>query len=46
MVLDGLNSKTIASLEIATGIPLVYRLNADTTVDSKTILDKDIDHDA
>ena len=45
MVLDGMTTKTIPSLEIATGIPLVYQLNADTTVESKTILDKDIDHD-
>ena len=45
MVLDGMTTKTIASLEIATGIPLVYRLKADTTVESKLILDKDIDQD-
>lgn len=45
MVLDGMTTKTIASLEIATGIPLVYQLKADTTVDSKLILDKDIDQD-
>ena len=45
MVLDGMTTKTIASLEIATGIPLVYRLKADTTVESKTVLDKDIDQD-
>ena len=45
MVLDGMTTKTIASLEIATGIPLVYRLKSDTTVESKLILDKDIDED-
>jgi 2,3-bisphosphoglycerate-dependent phosphoglycerate mutase len=39
MVLDGLTPKTIPSLELATGIPLVYRLNADTTVKDKQILD-------
>ncbi|GHE53966.1 2,3-bisphosphoglycerate-dependent phosphoglycerate mutase [Camelimonas fluminis] len=38
MVLDGLNTDTIAGLELATGVPLVYRLNADTTVASKEIL--------
>ncbi|WP_230530266.1 2,3-bisphosphoglycerate-dependent phosphoglycerate mutase [Microvirga roseola] len=38
MVLDGLTSETIPSLELATGIPLVYRLNADTTVADKKIL--------
>jgi 2,3-bisphosphoglycerate-dependent phosphoglycerate mutase len=46
MVLDGLTTKTIASLEIATGIPLVYQLKADTTVESKSVLERDIDHDA
>ncbi|KQO59353.1 phosphoglyceromutase [Methylobacterium sp. Leaf469] len=45
MVLDGLTTKTIASLEIATGIPLVYQLKADTTVESKSVLERDIDHD-
>ena len=45
MVLDGMTTKTIASLEIATGVPLVYHLAADTTVEAKTMLDKDIDHD-
>ncbi len=44
MVLDGMTTKTIASLEIATGIPLVYALKADTTVESKTVLEHDIDH--
>lgn len=44
MVLDGLTTKTIASLEIATGIPLVYLLKADTTVDSKVVLERDIDN--
>jgi 2,3-bisphosphoglycerate-dependent phosphoglycerate mutase len=44
MVLDGMTTKTIASLEIATGIPLVYQLKADTTVESKTVLEHDIDH--
>ena len=34
---------TIAGLEIATGVPLVYRLKADTTVASKTVLERDID---
>lgn len=38
MVLDGLNPQTIPSVELATGVPLVYRLNADSTVENKTIL--------
>jgi len=45
MVLAGMTTKTIASPAIATGIPLVYQLTADTTVESKTVLDKDIDQD-
>ena len=38
MVLDGLTPKTIPSMELATGVPLVYRLNADSTVQSKDVL--------
>ena len=38
MVLDGLSPDTIPSVELATGVPLVYKLNADSTVESKTIL--------
>jgi 2,3-bisphosphoglycerate-dependent phosphoglycerate mutase len=38
LVLDRLTTKTIPTLEIATGVPLVYRLNADSTVASKEIL--------
>ena len=43
MVLDHLNTATIAGLEIATGVPLVYHLDADTTVASKSVLERDID---
>jgi 2,3-bisphosphoglycerate-dependent phosphoglycerate mutase len=39
MVLDGLTSEMIPSLELATGIPLVYDLNDDTTVASKKVLE-------
>jgi 2,3-bisphosphoglycerate-dependent phosphoglycerate mutase len=39
MVLDRLTPKTIPKLELATGLPLVYRLNADTTVASKEVLE-------
>jgi 2,3-bisphosphoglycerate-dependent phosphoglycerate mutase len=39
MVLDGYTPDTIPSLEIGTGIPMVYRLNADTTVASKAVLE-------
>jgi 2,3-bisphosphoglycerate-dependent phosphoglycerate mutase len=39
MVLDGLTPDTIPSLELATGIPLVYKLNADTSVADKKVLE-------
>jgi 2,3-bisphosphoglycerate-dependent phosphoglycerate mutase len=38
MVLDRLTPKTIPSMELATGVPLVYRLHADSTVASKDVL--------
>lgn len=38
MVLDGLTPDTIPSMELATGVPLVYRLKGDTTVESKDVL--------
>ena len=38
MVLDGLTPETIPSMELATGIPLVYRLKADTSVETKQVL--------
>ena len=39
MVLDGLNQDEVVRLEIGTGVPLVYRLNADTSVADKQVLD-------
>jgi 2,3-bisphosphoglycerate-dependent phosphoglycerate mutase len=39
MVLERLDEKTIPTLELKTGVPLVYRLNADTTVASKQVLE-------
>ncbi|MCB8821865.1 2,3-bisphosphoglycerate-dependent phosphoglycerate mutase [Microvirga rosea] len=39
MVLDGLTPETIPSMELATGVPLVYNLNADTTVATKKVLE-------
>jgi 2,3-bisphosphoglycerate-dependent phosphoglycerate mutase len=39
MVLDRLSPDEIVKLEIGTGIPLVYRLNADTSVAEKQVLD-------
>ncbi|MBV1705108.1 MAG: 2,3-bisphosphoglycerate-dependent phosphoglycerate mutase [Hyphomicrobiales bacterium] len=38
MTLDGLTPKSIPGVELDTGVPLVYRLNADSTVASKRIL--------
>jgi 2,3-bisphosphoglycerate-dependent phosphoglycerate mutase len=39
MVLDRLTPKTVPAMELATGIPLVYRLHADSTVASKEVLE-------
>jgi 2,3-bisphosphoglycerate-dependent phosphoglycerate mutase len=39
MVLDGLTPETIPELELATGVPLVYRLKPDSTVETKETLD-------
>ncbi len=44
MVLDHMTTQTIAGLEIATGVPLVYRLASDTTVAAKSVLERDIDN--
>ncbi len=38
MVLDRLTPETIPNMELATGVPLVYRLKPDSTVASKEIL--------
>jgi len=39
MVLDRMTPDTITSLNLATGVPIIYRLNADTTVASKEVLE-------
>ncbi len=39
MVLDGLTRKQVTRLNLGTGVPLVYTLNADSTVFSKEILE-------
>lgn len=39
MILDRMTTETILGLNIATGVPMVYKMNADTTVASKEILD-------
>ena len=35
MVLDKHTTESITKLNIATGVPMIYRLNADSTVASK-----------
>jgi 2,3-bisphosphoglycerate-dependent phosphoglycerate mutase len=39
MALDGLSGEEIVKVELGTGVPIVYRLNADSTVASKEILE-------
>jgi 2,3-bisphosphoglycerate-dependent phosphoglycerate mutase len=38
MALDGLTPDEVVKLELATGVPVVYRLHADSTVASKEVL--------
>jgi 2,3-bisphosphoglycerate-dependent phosphoglycerate mutase len=38
MALDGMTGEEIVRTELATGVPIVYRLNSDATVASKEIL--------
>lgn len=39
MALEGLSSQEIIERELGTGIPIVYRLNADSTIASKEVLE-------
>jgi len=39
MVLDHMSTESITSLNLATGVPMIYKLNADTTVASKEVLE-------
>lgn len=39
MVLDQLTPDTVPRLEIATGVPIIYQLNADSTVGSRIVVD-------
>jgi 2,3-bisphosphoglycerate-dependent phosphoglycerate mutase len=39
MVLDGLSKDEVVKLELPTGQPILYRLNADSTVASKEVMD-------
>jgi 2,3-bisphosphoglycerate-dependent phosphoglycerate mutase len=38
MVLDGLSREEVTELNLDTGVPMIYRLKADTTVQSKEVL--------
>jgi len=38
MAMEGLSSKEIVTLELATGEPILYEINADSTIASKTML--------
>jgi 2,3-bisphosphoglycerate-dependent phosphoglycerate mutase len=38
MVLEGMSKEQILNLNLATGVPVVYQLNADSTVKSKQVL--------
>ncbi|MFC3723825.1 2,3-bisphosphoglycerate-dependent phosphoglycerate mutase [Neoaquamicrobium sediminum] len=39
MALDGLSGEEVVKVELGTGVPIVYRLNADSTVASKEIIE-------
>jgi 2,3-bisphosphoglycerate-dependent phosphoglycerate mutase len=39
MALDGLTGEEIVKQELATGVPVIYKLNADSTVKSKEVLE-------
>jgi 2,3-bisphosphoglycerate-dependent phosphoglycerate mutase len=39
MALDGLSADEIVKMELATGVPVIYRLNADSSVASKEVLE-------
>ena len=38
MALDGLTGEEVVKVELGTGVPIVYRLNADSTVAEKEVL--------
>jgi 2,3-bisphosphoglycerate-dependent phosphoglycerate mutase len=39
MALEGMSGEEIVKLELGTGVPMIYRLNADSTLRSKEILE-------
>jgi len=38
MALEGLDRQEVVKLELATGVPIVYQLNSDSTIANKTVL--------
>lgn len=44
MALDGLSGEEIVKMEIGTGVPIIYRLNADSTVASKDTIGSSTPH--
>jgi 2,3-bisphosphoglycerate-dependent phosphoglycerate mutase len=38
MVLDQMTPESVTTLELATGVPVIYTLNADSTVASKDVV--------
>ncbi len=41
MILDGLSKEQVTQLNLGTGVPMIYKLNQDTTVASKEIIELD-----
>ena len=41
MVLDRMTPESITGLNLATGVPMIYKLDADTNVLSKEVLELD-----
>src|SRR6186997_636228 len=39
MAIEGISGDEIVKLELATGVPMIYRLNADSTMKSKEVLE-------
>jgi 2,3-bisphosphoglycerate-dependent phosphoglycerate mutase len=39
MAMEGMTGAEIVKRELATGVPIVYRLNADSTIAAKDVLD-------
>ena len=42
MALEGMSGEEIVKLELGTGVPMIYRLNANSTLKSKEILGRGV----